>query len=221
MAGQVWRMATYPSRAARERAGVEAVAWDQGAMLTWHRLDDGVMGGRSETRASATSAQALRFAGTINTEGGGFASVRAPLPRPLPRDATALRVRYRGDGRTYKVLLSNGETAGGPFSSNPSWQHDLPTSAGEEEADAELPLRAFRPCIGGAVSARHAGTTLDAPAMRELGLMLSLYRSDGAPNETFARGADSTPTFDFDLELRAIDVLVASAEEPAASHGDG
>ena len=46
-------------------------------------------------------------------------------------DGGAVRVRYRGDGKTYKVLLSDGQ-GGGPWSKSPSWQHDLPTTAGEE-----------------------------------------------------------------------------------------
>ena len=60
-------------------------------------------------------------------------------------DGGAVRVRYRGDGKTYKVLLSDGQ-GGGPWSKSPSWQHDLPTTAGEE-AEAVLPFGAFKPSL--------------------------------------------------------------------------
>ena len=42
-------------------------------------LNDGVMGGRSESSV-APDPEGLRFRGTINTRGGGFASV-PPSPR--------------------------------------------------------------------------------------------------------------------------------------------
>ena len=44
--------------------------------LRWYRLDDGVMGGQSETR-HADKGGVLTFQGTLDTRGGGFASVRA------------------------------------------------------------------------------------------------------------------------------------------------
>ena len=44
-----------------------------GHTLKWHRLDDGVMGGQSETlHASSTDTDELHFTGQINTQGGGF-----------------------------------------------------------------------------------------------------------------------------------------------------
>lgn len=75
------------------------------------------MGGRSATRHTADDA-VLHFAGTLDTRGGGFASVRADFAGGLA-GSDALKVRYRGDGKTYKVLLSTGQ-AGGPWSANPS-----------------------------------------------------------------------------------------------------
>ena len=88
------------------------------------------MGGRSSTQHT-TEGGALTFAGMLDTRGGGFTSVRADFAGGLKSDA--LRVRFRGDGKTYKVLLSNGQ-GGGPWSNNPSWQHDLPTKLGEEQS---------------------------------------------------------------------------------------
>ena len=81
----------------------------------------------------------------LDTRGGGFTSVRADFAGGLKSDA--LRVRFRGDGKTYKVLLSNGQ-GGGPWSNNPSWQHDLPTKLGEEQS-VVLPLAKFVPSFGG------------------------------------------------------------------------
>ena len=144
--------------------------------LKWYRLDDGVMGGRSSTQHT-TEGGALTFAGMLDTRGGGFTSVRADFAGGLKRNA--LRVRFRGDGKTYKVLLSNGQ-GGGPWSNNPSWQHDLPTKLGEEQS-VVLPLAKFLPSFGGQRSRSHAGS-LNPRDMAQVGFMLSLYLSDGSPN---------------------------------------
>ena len=80
-----------------------------GRALKWHRLDDGVMGGQSETvHSSAEGADELNFAGHINTQGGGFCSIRSPIEGGLPSDTAAIRVIFVGDGKTYKVLFSDG-----------------------------------------------------------------------------------------------------------------
>lgn len=144
--------------------------------LKWYRLDDGVMGGRSSTEHT-TEGGVLTFAGMLDTRGGGFTSVRADFTGGLKGDA--LRVRVRGDGKTYKVLLTNGQ-GGGPWSNNPSWQHDLPTALGEEQS-VVLPLSDFVPSFGGQATRRHTGS-LVATDMAQVGFMLSLYLSDGSPN---------------------------------------
>ena len=170
--------------------------------LRWYRLDDGVMGGQSETR-HADKGGVLVFQGTLDTRGGGFASVRADLGGGL--DGGAVRVRYRGDGKTYKVLLSDGQ-GGGPWSKSPSWQHDLPTTAGEE-AEAVLPFGSFTPSFGGAPSRSAAGHSLVPGDMRQVGLMLSLYLSDGAPNPKFGPAGTAFP---FSLDVLALEVVPGS-----------
>ena len=120
-------------------------------------------------------------------------------------DGGAVRVRYRGDGKTYKVLLSDGQ-GGGPWSKSPSWQHDLPTTAGEE-AEAVLPFGSFTPSFGGAPSRSAAGHSLVPGDMRQVGLMLSLYLSDGAPNPKFGPAGTAFP---FSLDVLALEVVPGS-----------
>ena len=171
-----------------------------GHTLTWYRLDDGVMGGRSETLHSSTDAgDELHFSGQINTQGGGFCSIRSPIDGGLPADTVAIRVCYIGDGKTYKVLFSDGK----PSRRSLSWQADLPTKAGVEET-ATIRLDELIPSLQG--SRAKSDTKIDATKVEELGFTLSLKLSSGESNpvETFGTGV-----FPFSLKIRSIDAVSA------------
>lgn len=194
--------------------------------LSWFRLDDGVMGGRSETLHGNESGK-LHFTGTINTDGGGFCSIRARIPKGVLEKSTnkatgdeshdkscssrtkGIRLTLRGDGKTYKLLLSDGErSAGGPTSRSPSWQVDIPTKKNKRET-ITVPVDAFQPAFGGRPSSRPskedmAKFRLDLAAIQEIGLMLSLRLSDGSPNpkETFGEGI-----FPFSLLVESIEIV--------------
>ena len=121
-------MMTY-DRAGNERNALPALNF-LNQELRWFRLDDGVMGGQSETNHATTGDEGsltLDFCGTINTNGGGFCSIRADFDG-LPPETKGIRLKYTGDGKTYKFLLSDG-TRG---FSTPSWQHDIVTSTDEK-----------------------------------------------------------------------------------------
>ncbi|KNC82431.1 hypothetical protein SARC_05281 [Sphaeroforma arctica JP610] len=116
--------------------------------LVWKTLDDGVMGGQSNTCLSHTSERHLCFEGVINTSGGGFASARAVLPELSEQalnsdnestkidyiDKHSIKIRCKGDGKTFKLIMSAGN-AGGPFARNPSWQADITTNRVIEHDD--------------------------------------------------------------------------------------
>jgi len=72
----------------------------------WRAVNDGVMGGRSEGGPSFADG-AMTFAGVVNTNGGGFSSVRALLGPGTLEGATTIRVTGRTDARTYKLVLSD------------------------------------------------------------------------------------------------------------------
>jgi len=207
--------------------------------LHWYRLDDGVMGGQSSTNMADHNAteitgenkKVLRFAGQINTNGGGFCSIRAALPDDTGLcfanstttneeheqvEVTGIKIRYRGDGKTYKVILSDGQrSTGGPFSRSPTWQMDLPTVDRTDDAtdttctamdEVILPLNRFQPSFGprSVSEEEKAKLVLIASEQRMIGLMLSLKLSDGSsnPKETFGEGI-----FDFCLDVEAIEVV--------------
>lgn len=203
--GQVIRAARY-DRAANEKNAIPSLKF-LGRTLNWHRLDDGVMGGQSETvHSSSTDANELHFSGLINTEGGGFCSIRSPIEGGLPSDTAAIRVCYVGDGKTYKVLFSDGnKSTFGPSRRSPSWQSDLPTKKGVEDT-AIIRLDSLTPSLqGGPIG---TDTKIDPTGVKDMGFMLSLKLSSGESNpvETYGSGI-----FPFSLKIRSIETL--SAEE--------
>ena len=68
----------------------------------WITVNDNVMGGRSEGGFSFKKKR-LIFSGTTNTNGGGFSSIRTNPSDFSLGDKEGLHIRYKGDGRTYKL----------------------------------------------------------------------------------------------------------------------
>ncbi len=216
--GQAMRMMTYSqSKDIAKTISIPSVVINN-APLSFYKLDDGVMGGQSQTHiekllqqietdgSDVGSKSCVVFAGTINTDGGGFTSIRSKLENGIPNSARGLKLKYKGDGKTYKILLSDGK-GGGPFSSSPSWQCDLPTQSSGEMEECNVFFDEFIPSFGG------RGTLSEEERkkydfvneeMKQIGLMLSLKLSNGDPNpvETFGSGI-----FDFKLEVDGIELI--------------
>lgn len=212
--GQAVRTLKY-DRAANEANALTALQWTDNVPLQWFRLDDGVMGGQSETVHE--SKDGLHFTGTINTSGGGFASVRAPIEH-IPKNSNAIRLKFRGDGKTYKLLLSDGKpSTGSPFAKSPSWQADIATenrSDNQEWQEKTIPFSTLLPAFGGRAEnrpdvERHKAYKFHPGEMRQIGLMLSLRLSDGSPNpvETFGEGI-----FPFSLYVKSIEPVNVNDE---------
>lgn len=73
----------------------------------WFVVNDNVMGGRS-SGGPVFANGAMTFAGDINTNGGGFSSVRMPITPGDFADYTHLMIRARTDGRPYKITVEDG-----------------------------------------------------------------------------------------------------------------
>jgi len=75
----------------------------------WYAVNDGVMGGVSESTFRVTDNEG-RFQGEVSLEnGGGFASVRREPNgfEPTLADAQGIALTVRGDGRTYQLRLKS------------------------------------------------------------------------------------------------------------------
>ena len=174
--------------------------------------------------AAAAAPPVLHFTGTINTDGGGFCSLRATLPQDWNNNGAkeqddisvvGVRLRYRGDGKTYKFLLSDG-VRGRSIAKRPTWQCDLPTAATMDTwQERDIYFSELLPAFGGGprnqpTDEEKAACVFHAHEMTEVGFMLSLRLSDGSPNpvSTFGQGI-----FPFSLQIESMEPIFASQDE--------
>ncbi len=72
----------------------------------WRIVNDGVMGGVSQSRLHGTADGTALFEGDLSLENnGGFASVRAWLTRRDLSQFTGFALRVRGDGQRYRLRV--------------------------------------------------------------------------------------------------------------------
>ena len=72
----------------------------------WRIVNDGVMGGLSQSQMSVTTEQTGVFQGTVSLENnGGFASVRTEPADFGLAPSKGLELRVRGDGKRYQLRL--------------------------------------------------------------------------------------------------------------------
>lgn len=82
---------------------------DPNEQQRWYAVDDGVMGGVSQSTFSVVDGEG-RFHGEVSLEnGGGFASVRREPNgfEPTLAGAPGIALTVRGDGRTYQLRLKS------------------------------------------------------------------------------------------------------------------
>lgn len=123
---------------------------DQAEVSNWRTVLDGVMGGRSTGNRFAQDGHMV-FKGRINTNGGGFSSIRRSMSRVDMTGAKALKLRIKQDGRNYRLTFrTNARLRGRSI----SYQLAIPQTNVGEWAEVTLPLTGFRTSIfGRAVSA--------------------------------------------------------------------
>lgn len=87
------RMMSY-DRAGNLASAVTTPLTLNNAKLVFYRLDDGVMGGSSNTNQDLlNTVDGLLFSGTINTNGGGFVSIRSPLDNSVPSNSKGIKLK--------------------------------------------------------------------------------------------------------------------------------
>jgi monofunctional biosynthetic peptidoglycan transglycosylase len=112
----------------------------------WVSVNDNVMGGLSEGVASLTDDGCMQFSGTVSLENnGGFASVRTLAKEFNLRDFKGVRIRVKGDGRTYQFRVRiDGKYDGIAF------KHDFSTAL-DDWTNIDLLFASFQPTFRGRI----------------------------------------------------------------------
>ncbi len=72
----------------------------------WEAIDDHIMGGCSQSKPEQIDKVGLRFSGRVSLENnGGFASIRSDSANYDLGQYSGLKLRLRGDGKSYKLSL--------------------------------------------------------------------------------------------------------------------
>jgi len=139
---------------------------NEAEVSNWRTVLDGVMGGRSTGNRFYDDGHMV-FKGSINTNGGGFSSIRRPMSPGDMSGAEALKLRVKQDGRDYRLTFRTDARFRGR---SISYQLDIPQTPENEWAEVILPLTNFRTSIfGNEVTA----PPFDAEEVREIGIILA------------------------------------------------
>ena len=131
----------------------------------WAIVNDGVMGGRSNSNIEETDQRTAVFSGFLSLENnGGFASTRAALGSKVLEGFDGVVLRVRGDGRTYQLRFRMDGRFDGV-----AYQAEFTTESGEW-TEVDLPFEAFQPSFRGFVPRRVPG--LDPPRIRQMGILI-------------------------------------------------
>jgi monofunctional biosynthetic peptidoglycan transglycosylase len=77
-----------------------------GSRSGWYVVNDGVMGGISQSQATFTQQKTLLFSGLVSLENnGGFASIRHDTQGTCIGYGYGIRLRVKGDGKTYQLRV--------------------------------------------------------------------------------------------------------------------
>lgn len=131
-------LATGDAAAPRERI-LSNVGADASEMARWIIVNDGVMGGVSDSRLRHDPAGWMTFSGEVSLErNGGFCSTRTEMsPKLRLAETQSIRVRVRGDGHTYVLTLFRPDTGAS------AWEQRFATTAGEWQ-EIDLPVDQFK-----------------------------------------------------------------------------
>ena len=144
----------------------------------WRTVNDTVMGGRS-SGGGRIDGGIMTFAGTVNTNGGGFASVRANTKQWDLSEYDGLTARVRADGRTYVMHLSTGLRYSrrnvayrAEFTTKPLIDADGESVSEETWQTVHVPFDAFVARVWG-YDVSDRVERLDPSKIRSIGIMIS------------------------------------------------
>jgi hypothetical protein len=133
---------------------------------SWYAVNDNVMGGRSSGGPRFDDG-ALVFSGSINTNGGGFSSIRAPLSSGALIRMNGLKLRVRPDARAYQVTLRTDLSFRGIAV---AFRGDIESAAPGEWVDSVVMFNDLEPTVFGRPV---AGAVFDPEKAMSIGIIIS------------------------------------------------
>jgi monofunctional biosynthetic peptidoglycan transglycosylase len=139
---------------------------DDGQLRYWYPMNDGVMGGLSESRLLISQDGTGLFEGIVSLENfGGFASVRThPIAYGL-EGYQGIVMRVKGDGKRYKLRIRTDAAYDGP-----AYEAAFATEA-QEWTLIWLPFSSFHPVFRGRPV--RGMPKLEGKDVQQIGLMIS------------------------------------------------
>lgn len=134
----------------------------------WEAVDDRIMGGSSQSHPEYIDNVGLHFSGRVSLDNhGGFASIRSTSGNYDLTQYSGLKLRLRGDGKSYKLSLRTDL-----FFDGVSYQSTFSTTK-DSWQEITLPFAAFTPT--------HHGVKLSTVAPMDTGNIKSfgLFIADG------------------------------------------
>ena len=113
----------------------------------WQTVNDDVMGGRSRGGSVVEEGQ-LVFTGSINTNGGGFSSVRREMKPGALEGMRAFILSIKSDGRAYQLIARTSARFRGRYV---SYQAAIPMSPEGEWSNVRISLSDFVPSVFGRI----------------------------------------------------------------------
>ncbi len=136
------------------------------ASCNWGSVDDRIMGGCSQSYPEHIDSAGLRFAGTVSLENnGGFASIRSNSADYDLGEYSGIKLRLRGDGKSYKLSLQTDL-----FFDGISYQVTFATQT-DSWQEISLPFESFIPTHHGIKLS--TGAPLDKSSIKSFGLFIA------------------------------------------------
>lgn len=132
----------------------------------WRAVNDGVMGGQSSGGPNFENDQMV-FSGMINTNGGGFSSVRAPIQSGFLKGAKGLMIKLNSDDRLYKVTFRTTARYGWR---KISFQASIPETPKGEWAEVFVSFSALKASVFGQPI---RGVEFDKDKVEEIGIIIA------------------------------------------------
>lgn len=132
----------------------------------WRSVNDGVMGGLSSGGPRFEDGHMV-FSGVINTNGGGFSSIRASIRQGSLANAKGLKFRVKSDGRAYKATIRTDARYGWR---EVSFQAPISVKSKDEWVDVIVPFSELKASVFGRPV---QGAQFDPAMIQSIGIILA------------------------------------------------